>query len=880
MESAQIQVVEDESIVALYLQKRLQHLGYNVSVVVSSGEEAIKKAEETLPDLVLMDITLDGKINGIEAADQIRTRFNIPVLFLTDHPDSMILQRAKKTEPFDYLLKSFEEKELHTTIEMALYRHKIETELKEIEEQYLQLVERLPDGVYRSTTDGKLLTVNSALARMLGYESHEELLNINITKDLYFSPKERNEALKMLNGHESKSLIFRLKKKDGSELWVEDHGHQVFDGQGRLIYYEGILRDITKRKLAEEALKESEERFRTIFENANDGILLADVENRKFYTGNKKICQMLGYSLEEIKNIRVMDIHPAKDLPYVVEQFEKQLRMEITLATNISVKRKDGSVFYADINSSPITLAGKRYLLGIFRDVTERKQAEEQLVLLATAVEQSAEIIIITNTDGTIQYVNPAFERITGYSREEAIGQNPRILKSGEHDQKFYENLWDTLKKGEVWSGRFKNKKKDGTLYEEDATISPVRDASGNIINYVAVKRDVTLEVFLEAQLHHAQKMETIGTLVGGVAHDFNNLLTVILGNVEFGFQDCSPDDPVYKDLIRIEKAGIHARKLVSQLLSFSRQKDYKPIVLNLNTTIDELLEMLTRIIGGNIKLKTKLAPNLLPICADTVQVQQVLMNLCVNARDAMPQGGELILETRNITKKNLKNHLLTKDESRNFVQLKITDAGVGMDKETQARIFEPFFTTKEVGKGTGLGLSVVYGIVRQHNGHIEVFSDEGKGTTFKIYFPAYDKPKSTNCGAKKLAGVRRRNTSILIVDDEETVRNVTYRILNGLGYKVLTVKDGDEALKIFESHYEKIDLVIMDMVLPKLSGPEIYKRMRAIKPDLSILFVTGYDYKSEMNAFGHLEQRHIRMLQKPYSKESLEKVVSNLLDQ
>jgi signal transduction histidine kinase/CheY-like chemotaxis protein len=422
-------------------------------------------------------------------------------------------------------------------------------------------------------------------------------------------------------------------------------------------------------------------------------------------------------------------------------------------------------------------------------------------------------------------------------------------------------------------------KRKDGQKLFVIESATAVRNEHGKIVVYQGIIHDLTEHKQLEKQLFHSQKMEAVGQLTGGIAHDFNNLLTVVLGNVEFGLQDCKPNDPVYQDLIRIENAASQACNLISQLLSFSRQQILRPKLLNLNKTVQDLSKMLGRVIGENIELKTKLARNLPPIWADPVQIQQVLMNLCVNARDAMPEGGKLFLKTRHVAADNLKGPPLPLNKSSNFVQLTITDTGIGMDKETQARIFEPFFTTKELGKGTGLGLSVVYGIVKQHQGHVEVVSKKDNGTTFKIYFPVKAQLESAVFGKKKLLSSLGGNETILIVEDEEAVLNVTARILKRLGYSVLTARDGTEAIEIFETRHKNIDLAILDVLLPKSSGPEIYKKMLSIKSNLAGLFVTGYDFKANLDKLDDSEERHTRILQKPYTKETLGKTVRELLE-
>ena len=339
-------------------------------------------------------------------------------------------------------------------------------------------------------------------------------------------------------------------------------------------------------------------------------------------------------------------------------------------------------------------------VIGTYFDITDRKRAEESQALLATAVDQSAETIVITDAAGTISYVNPAFEKATGYTRAEVIGQNPRLLKSGKQDAEFYRQMWTVLSRGEVWNGRFINRRKDGTLFEEEGTISPVRDAAGKIVNYVAAKRDVTNETRLEAQLRQAQKMEAVGSLAGGVAHDFNNLLGVIMGYGEIVYRQLAGEDPLKGKVGQILKAAERAAGLTRQLLAFSRKQVLQPKILDLNAVVSDMDKMLRRLIGEDIELTTLLEPHLGSVRADPGQIEQVVMNLVVNARDAMPEGGRLTIETRNADLDA--EYAATHPPARPgpYVVLVVTDTGSGMDAATQARIFEPFFTTKGVGEG------------------------------------------------------------------------------------------------------------------------------------------------------------------------------------
>jgi len=384
-----------------------------------------------------------------------------------------------------------------------------------------------------------------------------------------------------------------------------------------------------------------------------------------------------------------------------------------------------------------------------------------------------------------------------------------------------------------------------------------------------------------QEQLAHSQRLETLGTLAGGVAHDLNNVLTAILGNAELGIHDVKSNQAAYLDFVEIKKAAARARGLTNQLLSFSRRQVLQKRNLDLTKIIEELMKMLKRILGEDIELKLKLEPDLAWVFADPGQLQQVLMNLFANSRDAIPEGGTLILETRNLTTEEAQNHPDLNHEFADYVQITLTDDGIGIDEQTLPHIFEPYFTTKELDKGTGLGLSVVFGIIKQHDGHIEVTSEAGKGATFKVYLPAVKDASETSEAAKKDKAPlpTGHGETILVVEDEEAVRNVSVRILNRLGYTTLVAQNATEAMKIFKSEKDSIALVLLDVVMPKKSGPEIYQKMCALRPALPVIFVTGYDIKAKLSTLQHqFKGEHIRMLQKPYTSESLAREIRKVL--
>ncbi|MEW5960169.1 MAG: response regulator, partial [Chloroflexota bacterium] len=495
---------------------------------------------------------------------------------------------------------------------------------------------------------------------------------------------------------------------------------------------------------------------------------------------------------------------------------------------------------------------------------------------LSAAIEQAGESVIITDIEGAIIYVNPTFERVSGYSRAEAIGQTPRLLKSGQHDAAFYEELWSTISAGQVWRGRFINKKKDGTLYTEEATIIPVRDESGTLINHVSVQRDVTRELQLEEQYRQAQKMEVIGQLTAGIAHDFNNLLTAINGFAELAQVRLPADHPLQNMLDMILRSGQHAVDLVRQLMIFSRKQVVELKVLSLTSVVADIEKMLRRIIGEDIILKTVLAAEAWPVKIDPAQFEQVIVNLAVNARDAMPNGGYLTIETANVTLNQEYAAAHLEVSPGEYALLAVSDNGVGMSEAVKAHIFEPFFTTKEAGKGTGLGLATVFGIVKQSDGHIWVYSEEGLGTTFKIYLPRVRDAAETIIQDNE-ADLPAGHETILLVEDNSGVREMAVIMLEQQGYTVLAAADGGQAQHLAQQHQGPIDLLLTDIVMPGENGRVMAEKLAHLRPGLRTLFMSGYT--DEIIVQHGVLAPGIAFLPKPFTVSGLLRKVREVLD-
>ncbi|MDZ4184947.1 MAG: PAS domain-containing protein, partial [Desulfuromonadales bacterium] len=521
---------------------------------------------------------------------------------------------------------------------------------------------------------------------------------------------------------------------------------------------------------------------------------------------------------------------------------------------------------------------GRMVRLEIATDITSRKEVEEELRLQSAALHAAANAIVITDKNGTIEWVNPAFIALTGYNEAEIIGTNPRdMLKSGVHSQAFFKELWDTLLEGKVWRGEITNRHKDGTLYPEGQTITPVKDASGEITHFIAIKRDLTEQRKLEAQLHHAQKMESIGTLAGGIAHDFNNILTTIIGYGTYALMKMTPDDPKRQYVQHMLEASDRAAHLTKDLLLFSRKQIFSKKPVELNLVVAKMEKFLSRVIGEDIEVKTIPLRSSLPVLADDYQLEQVLMNLATNARDAMPHGGILTVTTEEVVLS--KKFVATQNFGTPgpYALITVTDTGCGMDEPTRQRIFEPFFTTKEVGKGTGLGLAVAYGIIQQHEGFINVYSEPGMGTTFRIYLPLITAKISEEFQTPEEASVGGTET-ILLAEDDEYVRAMTKSVLTEFGYTIIEAVNGAEAVSKFNEFNETIDLLLLDMIMPKMNGKEALDEIRQLRPDIKAIFSSGYAPETIRQKAALAEGVHL--IAKPASPTELLKKVRQVLDE
>ncbi len=743
-----------------------------------------------------------------------------------------------------------------------------------------EVVDSVPAGLLVLSADLRVLSANSFFLEHFNLKQ-DEVVGRRL-EDLVRADTPPYRVSSPLEGEVvPETVLLNVSVVGREEKWpariiLKKLAHEAEDG--RFLF---VVEDQTASERLRGVAESSERRLRDLIQSLDAVVWEADTATLRFSFVSQRAEQILGYPVEQWlgdPDFFVRHLHP-DDQEAVLALRRLAVAEGKFSESEFRMLAADGHIvwFHEKVRVVGEAEERPRQIRGVMVDITESKRTAEERAHLSSAVEQAGESVLITDPEGNIVYVNPAFERLTGYQRGEVTGKNPRILKSGKQDRKFYQRLWDTLLRGEVWSGCFHNQRKDGTLYEAEAVISPVRNAAGRVVNYVAVQRDVTRERQLEEQLRQAQKMEAIGRLAGGIAHDFNNLLTIINGYGQLLMERASGEEPLSSQLSEIRKAADRAASLTRQLLAFSRRQVLAPRVLDLNGVVAGMGKMLRRLIGEDIHLLAGLDPELGRVKADLGQIEQVILNLAVNARDAMPQGGKLTIETSNayLDEAYSREHFNVK--AGRYVMLAVGDNGCGMDAETQSHIFEPFFTTKEVGKGTGLGLAMVYGIVKQSGGYIWVYSELGQGTMFKIYLPRVEGVPKEARALETPAARAQRGETILLVEDEGALRVMVCGVLESRGYRVVEARNGTEALVVGEQHEGPIHLLVTDVVMPEISGPKLAERLAVLHREMKVLYMSGYTDEAIVH-HGMLDTG-AAFLQKPFAPDELARKAREVLD-
>lgn len=651
--------------------------------------------------------------------------------------------------------------------------------------------------------------------------------------------------------------------------------HTINDPQGRIAQLEKI---VLEKNQVGEALQESEKRYRRLFESAKDGILILDAESGRVVDVNPFLLQLLGYDYDALIGKHLWEIGVFKDIAASKDAFKILQDHEYIRYEDLPLQSQDGHSIAVEFVSNVYLVDHVKVIQCNIRDITARKQAEAERNRLMAAIDQTGDAIVVTDAQGIIQFVNPAYLRTTGNLRHDVLGQRMPIFISNEQNEGYFQKIWDTVSSGSVWFGRVISKRRNGTPYTEEMTISPVRDGAGVITNFVAVKRDITENLNLEAQLHQSQKLEAVGLLAGGMAHDYNNMLSVIISYAELALCKTDPGNSVYSDIEEILKAAKRSTEVTRHLLTFARKQIIVPIMLNLNQTVENMLNMLRRLIGENIELTWRPTVGPCLIRMDSVQIDQILVNLCVNAKAAIADIGKIMIKTRNVVfdKAYCDNH--TGFTEGRYVLLAVSDNGCGIDPQIIDRIFEPFFTNKDVGHGTGLGLATVYGIVKQNNGFINITTKPGQGTTFSIYLPQYTglAPNATQNGLEEIP--RGNGEYVLVVEDEPAILKVGKLMLEKLGYHVLAAATPGEAILLAEQHASEIRLLIIDVIMPEMNGWDLAKQLKSRFPNFKVLFMSGYTANVITGRSGVLKEG-VSFIQKPFSMKGLAVKLRDILN-
>jgi PAS domain S-box-containing protein len=996
-----------------------------------SALEAIKQSRY---DVYLIDYRL-GDRDGLDLLREGRAAgCRSPMIMLTGYGTHAVDVEAMKAGAADYLVKNqLSPVLLERTVRYALERARSIDNLRESEQRYRNLVETSPDGISLTDLDGRVLLANRQVAQMLGFTHGEDCLGQSLLG--FIASEDRCRAVenmqKLLRSESLKNVEYTFLDSNGTRFAAEVSTSLVrcSDGKPQAVLH--VIRDITERKRAEAERRLEEARAEALLRlsqmmdaslqeitrfaleeavkltRSQVGYLAFVNEDETMLTisawseNTLKLCALpaegllvfpitetglWGEAVRQRKAIITNDYaapHPAKKgCPTGHIPLRRHLNVPVFDAQRIvviaGVGNKEEPYDEFDVRQLTLLMDGMWRLL-------VRQRSDVALRKLSHAIEQAADQLVITNKDGAIEYVNPAFECLTGYSAAEVIGQTPRLLKSGLHEPAFYQELWQRIQAGKVFRATFINRKKNGELYYQEETITPVTNHNGVITHFVSTGRDITerkkaeqaiekLAAFprlnpnpvlefaadgsltysnaaahemarclgqadptailppnsaqivktclatgqsklrletvlagrtiswsflpiqpsqavhcyasditdrlnLEAQLRHSQKMESVGQLAAGVAHDFNNILTVIQGQTCLLLLNPKLDPKIAESLQPIRESAERAANLTRQLLALSRRQIMQPKELDLNVVISNVAKMLHRLLTESIALELHHAPHLPAILADPGMMEQIIVNLAVNARDAMPQGGQLTITTRALQITEADARINPEARPGQFVCLSVADTGCGMDAKIMERIFEPFFTTKEAGKGTGLGLATVYGIVKQHQGWIEVTSAVGQGSIFKVFLPSLGNPLTTSPESSVLPPVPKGSESVLVVEDEPNLCTLIKNILERKGYRVLTAASGTDALQRWEQQKGDFQLLLTDMVLPGgISGRELASRLQAQKPELKIIYTSGYSL--ELVGGDYALREGLNYLQKPFYPHVLAQTVRQCLDE
>ncbi len=723
------------------------------------------------------------------------------------------------------------------------------------------LIDTIPNPIYYKDSAGLYLGCNRAFENatgaarkdVIGKQAHDFF--VQELADIYC---RGDEELLARGGEQLFGSVAPY--ADGTLRNVIFHKATFAAVDGALGGLVGIYMDVTEQKRAQDALAMEKNFTVSLLQGSATATFVIDCDHNLLFWN--RACEALtGIAAEDLvgtdrhwsafyheKTPCLADLLMDRVIPFETKEFSRSdiISEGVQGEKWVTVAGRKRYLFF---NAAPVLNDKGEVVAAVetLEDITERKLLEEELVKLTYAVTQSPIGIIITDNNGVIEYVNPRFTEISGYQLADVQGEQSSMFKWVDASAKTYRELIKTIRDGGEWRGRFHNRKKNGELYWEDALIAPIKNSAGEITHFIAMKEDITERVRLEEQLQYSQKMDSIGRMAGGLAHDFNNILTAIAGYVGIMEFYTAEDSPLTSSLTQIRNSVDRAATLVQGLLDFSRRQRTNPLAVNLNDIVIRVGKLLSSLIGEDITLHNFLSEAPLEILADTVQIEQLIMHLVNNARDAMPNGGELWIGTRRATLDNDFVRRYGYGSVGDYALLTLTDNGVGMDAATLENIYEPFFSTKGVGKGSGLGLSVVYGCVKQHKGFLTCYSEPGKGTQFNIYLPLlqddseYEADEPKPAAKLSTSGQLRGDETLLLVEDDEEVLGIIKSLLEEFGYTVMVAKNGNKAVELFKENARTISLVILDAIMPQKSGWETFLEIKAEAPWVKALFISGY---------------------------------------
>ncbi len=751
----------------------------------------------------------------------------------------------------------------------------------------MEMLNNAPIGIYTSTPEGRYLSVNPALAKMHGYLSPAEMVAAitDIATQIYVDPQDRESFIGILETQgEVINHVCRLRRKDGTIVWVSRNARVVRNGDGLVVAYQGFATDVSESRQTEREKEEVENLYQQMFVNAPMPYQSLD-EQGNFLEVNQTFLDALGYARDELVGRNFGDfLHPEWQKHFKAN-FPKFKAVGEILGVEFEMVKKDGTTILVNFNGKVQRDGHGRFLRThcVFQDVSDQKRIEEALRFKEQIIEAASAAVCACDLEGYMLSVNPCFLQTWGFSDAKQVLGRP--FQEFWMVQDRLDGVLSALRREGSWSDEVKARRSDGSLFDVLVTASLVLDSVGNPTALMSTSIDITERnraeqerEKLQGQLLHAQKMETVGILAGGLAHDFNNLLHVVRGNVELISKDESLDFQARTRLQAVTRSMDRATQLIQQLLLFSRKAESRKLRVDLNREVEEVARMLERAIPKMISLELHIEPSIWTIVGDPVQIELILLNLANNAVDAMPEGGRLTIETGNseLDEGFVRTH--PGAAAGRHVCLTVSDTGCGMDETTLKHIFDPFFTTKEVGKGTGLGLPSVYGIVQAHDGYIQCYSEPGIGTAFKVYLPVEDQCGAVTANPLAETRIRGGGETILVVDDEEHIRELTQEVLESLGYMIKTAATGEEALEICKDNRKAVDLILLDLNMPGMGGCKCLEKLLRHDPQAKIVITSGYTAK------GHCQDVIASgakgFISKPFGLGELSAVVRNVLDQ